>query len=641
MAEQTLEQIRKIRLEKVAKLRDLGIDPYPARVDGKPRSISEALSHFAKASRDDHFVVEAAGRIMRWREHGNVTFGDLKDETGQIQIWFQKNNLKEAYKILRYFDIGDFLYVKGKVVKTTAGEISIDVERFQILTKSIRPLPSTWHGLKDMEERYRQRYVDLTVNNDVRKVFDTRSKIVTLLRKYLNDNGFTEVKTPSLQPLYGGATAKPFITHHNSLDSDMYLRIADELYLKRLVVGGFHKVYEIGTDFRNEGIDRWHNPEFQMLEFYWAYANYEDLMILSEEMLSEIAKEVTGSTTITYGDVKVNFKTPWKRITYRQALLEKTHIDIDKVKDFSDLKKQIKENNLKVDLGDASDLPTGFDNLYKALVRPSLIDPIFLIDYPESMRPLAKRKSDDQSKVENIQLVIAGAEIFNAYTELNDPIDQRARWVSDMERGEGGAEEYQMLDEDYIRALEYGMPPTAGWGMGIDRFTALLTNQHAIKDVILFPTLKPEDKKTEGKESYDYRAKRIIAIISEDLPKGLAANVLGHMAFSAGHYSDDSWMGRKSHIDADGSIHVGISKYPFIVLGANKEKIKTIVEEAKDLANVLVVDYPQEMFDTGHDDELSKSLIKATENKLTYHAVLLVGESNILKNLAQGLELYK
>lgn len=634
MAEQTLEQIKKIRLEKASKLRDLGIDPYPARVDGKPASIEKALSSMDK-------TVEAAGRIMRWREHGNVTFGDLKDETGQIQIWFQKNNLKEAYKLLRYFDIGDFLYVKGKVVKTTAGEISIDVEKFQLLTKSIRPLPSTWHGLKDVEERYRQRYVDLVVNDDVRKVFDTRSKIVTLLRKYLNDHAFTEVKTPSLQPLYGGATAKPFVTHHNSLDSDMYLRIADELYLKRLIAGGFHKVYEIGTDFRNEGIDRWHNPEFQMLEFYWAYANYEDLMTLSEEMLSEIVKEITGSFDITYGDMNVNFKTPWKRMTYTQAILDKTNINIDKVKDIADLKKQIKDNNLKVDLGDANDLPTGFDNLYKALVRPNLTDPVFLIDYPESMRPLAKRKPDDHSKVENIQLVIAGAEIFNAYTELNDPTDQRERWLFDMERGEGGAEEYQMLDEDYLRALEYGMPPTAGWGMGIDRFTALLTNQHAIKDVILFPTLKPEDKKIEGKDVYDYRSKKIIAIISDDLSKGLAANALGHMAFSAGHYSDKEWMGRKNYIDADGIAHTGISKYPFIVLGATKEKIKLIVEKSKDLSNVLVVDYPQEMFDTGHDDELTKTISKVGKNKFIYHAVLLVGETNILKELTQGLELYK
>ena len=471
MAQQRLEEIIKTRQEKVNKLRELGIEPYPTKVDGTPRQIVLALVAMGK-------TVEVAGRLMSFRGHGNVVFADLKDETGQIQLWFQKNNLGDKMKLLKYFDIGDFVYAQGKVVKTAAGEISVDVEKYQMLAKSIRPLPSAWHGLKDIEERYRKRYLDLVLNNDVRDIFIKRSKIITLLRSYLNDKGFLEVKTPVLQPIYGGATAKPFITHHNTLNSDLYLRIADELYLKRLITGGFHKVYEIGTDFRNEGIDRWHNPEFQMLEFYWAFANYEDLMLLSEEMLSWVVKEVTGDYKVKHDDKTINFKTPWRRLAYKEAFKEYANLDIDKIK----TKDKVQE----------------LDSIYKEKIRPKLIDPVFLIDHPFEMRPLAKRSMENKDVAETIQLVAAGAELFNAYTELNDPQDQRKRWEEDMAKGKRGAVEFQVIDEDYIMALEYGMPPTAGWGMGIDRFTAVLTNQHALKDVILFPTLKPEGGDNNG-----------------------------------------------------------------------------------------------------------------------------------------------
>jgi lysyl-tRNA synthetase class 2 len=488
MAKSRLEQIRKIRLEKVEKLRKLGINPYPSKVPGKPESVKKARKSVGKKT-------ETVGRLWAWREHGNSIFADLKDESGKIQLFFQKKNLEEKFKILKLFDVGDFIYVKGTVFKTQAGEVTVDVSDFTLLTKSIRPLPSTWHGLKDVEERYRQRYVDLLLNEKVREVFKKRAYIVQLLRKYLDEHGFLEMKTPALQPTYGGATARPFITHHNTLNIDLYLRIADELYLKRLIVGGFEKVYEICTDFRNEGIDRWHNPEFSMLEFYWAYADYNDLMKITEDMLSMVVKEVTGSLRIRYGDTKVDFSLPWKRLSYHQAILEKTGIDINKINSINQLKKAIKEKGLE--LSGVKDIPSILDGLYKIAVRPALINPTFLIDHPYSMRPLAKRKTNDRNKVESFQLVAAGAELINAYSELNDPQDQKTRWEEDMGRAKEGVEEFQMLDEDYIRALEYGMPPTAGWGLGIDRFAALLTNQHSIKDTILFPTLRPEknDKK--------------------------------------------------------------------------------------------------------------------------------------------------
>lgn len=485
MAQKRLSEIRKIRAERVEKLRQMGIDPYPSTLKARPISIDAATGKIGKS-------VVVAGRLFAFREHGNIIFADLQDQSGKIQLFFQKKVLGEDFKTLKMFDIGDFVLAKGKVFKTQAGEISVDVASFQLLTKAIRPLPSTWHGLKDVEERYRQRYVDLVLNEGVREVFKKRAQVVRLLREFLDKNDFLEVKTPALQSLYGGASAKPFITHHNALDTDLYLRISDELYLKRLIVGGFHKVYELCTDFRNEGMDRWHNPEFSMLEFYWAYADYRDLMKLTEKMLSEIVKKVTGSYEITYGDMKVDFKAPWRRLTYRDAIYEETGINIDEAINLNSLKALLTEKNVDVELKGIKDLPSAFDQLYKTHVRPKLINPVFLIDHPYSMRPLAKRKEGDPTKVESFQLVAAGAELINAYTELNDPADQKARWEEDMKRGKEGAEEYQVLDEDYIRALEYGMPPTAGWGMGVDRFTALLTNQHSLKDVILFPTLRPE-----------------------------------------------------------------------------------------------------------------------------------------------------
>ena len=488
MAQKRLAQIRKVRLEKIAKLRKAGINPYPSKVKDKRQKIAVARKNQGKE-------VSVAGRLWGIREHGNSIFADLKDESGKIQLFFQKKNLADEFRLLKLLDIGDFIWAKGEVFKTKAGEITVDVGAFQLLTKSIRPLPSTWHGLKDIEERYRQRYVDLLLNPQVRQVFEKRAKIVRLLREYLDNQGFIEVKTPALQPIYGGATARPFITHHNALDIDLYLRISDELYLKRLIVGGFEKVYEICTDFRNEGIDRWHNPEFTQLEFYWAYADYNDLMIMTEAMIAEIVKKVVGSKKIKYKDWEVDFSPPWQRLSFSEAIKKETGIDIDKTKTLAELKTAVKAKGITLESKDTKDIPSLLDALYKTAVRPTIVNPIFITDHPYLMRPLAKRRADVPEKVESFQLVVAGAELINAYSELNDPQDQKKRWQEDLKRAkESGAVEYQVMDEDYIRALEYGMPPTAGWGLGIDRFTAILTNQHSIKDTILFPTLRPEKK---------------------------------------------------------------------------------------------------------------------------------------------------
>lgn len=493
MAKQRLQEMRKIRLEKVEKLRELGINPYPSKVDGSPKEISVALKSLGKD-------VQVVGRVMNWRGHGNLVFADLKDESGQIQLWFQKNKLKDRFKILKYFDIGDFIFVKGKVVKTKAGETTVDVAKFQLLTKSIRPLPSAWHGLKDIEERYRQRYVDLLLNEKVRKTAELRTRLITEIRKFMDSNGFMEVETPILQPIYGGASAKPFITRHNALGIDLYLRISDELYLKRLIVGGFHKVYEIGHIFRNEGMDRAHNPEFTMMEYYWAYADYGDLMDYTEKMLATVIEKATGTLKVKHGDDILDFTPPWPRVKFRDLLKKEIGIDLDKTRTERDLREEIDDKKLKLDLAGAVGYGALCDKLYKEYVRSKLIQPQFLLDYPSAMIALAKRKEDDPHYIASIQLLVKGYEVIKAYNELNDPVDQKNRWMEEEKLGKKGLEEHMVLDEDYIRALEYGMPPTAGWGMGIDRLVSLISDQHSIKDTILFPTLKPEFKLEKKKK---------------------------------------------------------------------------------------------------------------------------------------------
>ncbi len=482
MARQRLEEIRKIRLEKVITLRKLGINPYPSRVDGNPVSISKVMKGSAKE-------VEVAGRITAIRTHGNVTFADLKDSTGAIQLWFQKNNLKKDYDLIGLLDLGDFLYAKGNLTKTKAGEITIDVVRLQLVSKSIRPLPSTWHGLKDVEERYRKRYLDLLLNKEVKKRFEIRTKMVTELRAYLDDLGYIEVETPTLQPLYGGANAKPFITHHNSLNNDFYLRIADELYLKRLIVGGFERVYEIAKDFRNEGIDQTHNPEFTMIEFYEAYADYHKIMDVTEGLFKHLAKSVLGSMKMEIGEKKVDISKKWPRVEMTQIIKEKLDLDVES-ESAEGLIKYLKANNIDL-IGEE---PKGqlIYLVFEHLVTIKLIDPIWVIDYPKEVSPLSKAHPDKEGYVERFEGYVGGKEICDGWSEINDPQTQRDRFEADVKMARKDKEEAQQVDEDFIEALEYGMPPLGGIGIGIDRLTMFFTNTWSIKEVILFPTLKPE-----------------------------------------------------------------------------------------------------------------------------------------------------
>ncbi len=481
-----MSDLRQIRLDKLEKLKSLGSDAYPQPNLKSKNNCLEAQNMLGQN-------VVLAGRLMSLRGHGQILFGDLVDRTGKIQLFFQSDILKEKFDLTKLFDIGDIISASGEIFKTQAGEITLKVSGFQILAKNIRPLPEKWHGLTDIEERYRQRYVDLIVNPESREVFLTRSKILTTLRKFLDDHGFIEVETPVLKPVYGGASAKPFITRHHELGQDMYLRISNELYLKRLIVGGFEKVYEVARDFRNESVSRFHNPEFTQIEFYWAYVDYEVLMEFTQELIRHIIKTIKGDLKIKFQNQELDFSKDIKKLTFRNAIFQKTGIDIDTIKNETDFKNSLKDKNIKLDLKDLVGLGAYFDALYKEYVRPFLIGPVFIIDYPSEMIALAKRKADDPRRIASFQLLVCGTELLKAYNELNDPRDQSDRWLSEEALAKKGKAEAEQLDTDYIRALEYGMPPTAGWGLGIDRLTQFLTDSPTIKDVILFPAMRREE----------------------------------------------------------------------------------------------------------------------------------------------------
>jgi len=483
----TIDELRKARIEKLSKLKKLGIDPYPATVP-RTDTISRARQMIGSEA-------AIAGRIVGLRGHGKIYFLDIEDESGTMQAVIKADTCeKKAFSLVEHVDLGDFLALEGKVDKTQAGEISVFAKSLMLISKALRPLPGEFQGFKDKEERYRQRYVDLLVNKDIREIFRTRTKIIQILRTFLDKHGFLEVETPVLQPIYGGASAKPFVTHHNTLDTDFYLRISDELYLKRLIVAGFEKVYEFGHDFRNEGMDRGHNPEFTMLEFYWAYADYETLMRFTEEMVVLLLRQIHKTVRIKYEVHALDFTAPWKRMTYREAVLEYSGIDIDKADSEEGLRAAIGKRGIGIDLTAAVGYGAVLDALYKQTTRPKLIGPLFLTQRPTAFVSLAKRMPQDPRYTASFQLLVAGEELVNAYNELNDPIDQANRWKESEKLGKKGSAEHEAFDDDYIRALEYGMPPTAGWGMGIDRLVAVLTNQHSIKDVMLFPALRPQKK---------------------------------------------------------------------------------------------------------------------------------------------------
>ncbi len=485
-----LDKMMKSRSEKLQAWIDQGINPYPQ---------TTTRTHTTQqASAADGLEVSVVGRIRSWRGHGKIQFADIHDETGKIQAAFKFDDFSETdFTNLSNFDSGDFIEVHGKTFTTNSGERTVQVKSYRILAKSMQPLPDSWYGLKDVEERYRHRYVDLILNPEVRKTFRERSQIITTLREVLDHHHFLEVETPTLQPLYGGANARPFITHHNALDMDLYLKISDELYLKRLIVGGFERVYEIDHNFRNEGIDRTHNPEFTMMECYAAYWDYEDMMRLTEEIYQTIALKVHGTTQITWGEHTIELKSPWRRLTMKAAIQEYLHIDVDQLSD-QELMAEITKHGLKYEQDPmTSGVGAGFirgiaiATLFEA-VEHFLIQPTFVTDFPKETTALCKLHRNNPELIERFEPYILGWEIGNAYTELNDPQLQRQFFEAQVKAKESGDEEAHPLDEDFLKAMEYGMPPTGGLGLGIDRLVMIMTGQESIRDVIAFPTMKKQ-----------------------------------------------------------------------------------------------------------------------------------------------------
>ena len=502
-----LNQVRQARIEKLRELRERGIEPYAYRFDRthdarEGRELFEAAEDAEELDEEGRGdVVRSAGRLVSWRSHGKSAFADLEDASGRIQLYFRQDVLgEESFQDLELLDLGDWIGVEGPLFRTRMGEVTIRVTGWELLSKSLRPLPMgkveedaetgerTVHsGFADTESRYRQRYADLAVHPEVRDVFRTRARLIRSLRDFLDERGFLEVETPALQPLYGGATARPFETHHHALDRKMYLRIADELYLKRLIVGGFDRVYEIAKDFRNEGVDRFHNPEFTMLEFYQAFADYEDMMDLMEDLLVRVAEEAGGGKRLTFHGTELRFERPFARISFLEALGDALGADPDELDD-----EELRSRAEKLGVPDLEGAGRGklLDKLFGELVEPDLVQPTFVVDYPRELSPLAKEDRNGGSLTERFELYIASMEIANAFSELNDPVDQRERFEEQARLREGGDAEAHRIDEDYIRALEYGMPPTGGVGVGVDRLAMILADQPSMRDVILFPILR-------------------------------------------------------------------------------------------------------------------------------------------------------
>ena len=493
------DELKRQRIEKLKNLRNSGVNPYAYAYDRT--HLSNEIIEKLHAKQKDVQEVSVAGRIMSMRRMGKASFAHVMDRTGRIQIYIKRDEVgADAYDTVKLLDIGDIVGARGSVFQTKTGAITISVKELTILAKSTRPLPIVtekiqddekvvYDAFQDKEMRYRQRYVDLVVSPDVRRVFILRSKIVSVIRHYLEDKGYLEVETPVLQPLYGGALARPFTTHHNALDVDLYLRIADELYLKRLIVGGLYGVFEIAKDFRNEGMDRDHNPEFTMLEIYVAYQDYTFMMDLTEELMSTICEEIYKSTTLHFQGHEIDLKSAWKRMTYFDSIKEYTGIDLYQ-KSEEECRKAARKLNIEVE--EKARRGAILDEIFGTIVEPKLIQPTFIMDFPLELSPLAKKHRSKEGLVERFEGFIAGKEICNAFSELNDPEDQRVRFEEQAKLKAEGDEEAMLIDEDYIRALEYGMPPAAGIGIGIDRLVMIFTDSASIRDVILFPQMRPE-----------------------------------------------------------------------------------------------------------------------------------------------------
>lgn len=485
--DEELNELLAERRKKLKEYRELDIEPYGGKFEVSTRA-EQVLTDF-EGFEGKHLKI--AGRIMAKREHGKASFAHIQDRSGQIQIYVRLDNIGEdKYEVFKKLDIGDIIGVEGKVFKTRKGETTVEVQELTLLSKSLRPLPEKWHGLKDVDLRYRQRYLDLIVNPEVREVFLIRNRVMKAMREFLNTRDFLEVETPMMHVVPGGAIARPFVTHHNALNIDLYLRIALELHLKRLMVGGLEKVYEIGRVFRNEGISTKHNPEFTMMELYEAYADYNDMMTLTEQLIHHCAEESIGTSAVKYQEYDIDLTPPWKRMTMLEAVKKYSGVDFSEINSDQEARESLKRCGLEVD--SEVSWGTALNEVFEAVVEPHLIQPTFILDYPIEVSPLAKKKEEDPRLTYRYEAFIYSREIANAFSELNDPIDQKERFLKQLELREKGDQEAHMMDEDFLLALEYGMPPAGGLGIGVDRLIMLLTDAPSIRDVILFPTMRPK-----------------------------------------------------------------------------------------------------------------------------------------------------
>ena len=492
MAEQESDLKAQLR-KNLDSMRAMGLDPYKTYKYDRTHSSASVAEEFRDIGSDrSKETVSVAGRIMAKRIHGKAGFADLVDRDGKTQLYFRKDDIgDEQWKLFQLMDRGDIVGSKGNVFKTKTGEVTVAVTEFLILSKALIPLPEKFHGLQDVQMRYRQRYLDLLMNEDVRSRFIKRSRMIAYMREWLNSKGYLEVETPVLQPLYGGALARPFVTHHNYLDIDLYLRIAPELYHKRCIVGNLEGVYEVGKNFRNEDIDAQHYPEYTSLELYKAYADYDDIMDLTESLLYDTAMHIAGSEKIEYGDKTLDFAKPWPRMTMEEAIRKHTGLDVDSFDSLDRAKETAREMGVR-DIDDCSEIGKVVAEIFDQRAQPALIDPVFIIDHPVEVSPLAKRKRGAPHLVERFELFINGWEFANAFSELNDPVEQEQRFRDQDRLKQEGDEEAHPIDSDYVRALEYGLPPTGGLGIGIDRLAMILTNAPSIKEVILFPHMRPD-----------------------------------------------------------------------------------------------------------------------------------------------------
>lgn len=613
---------RQIRLEKLEKIKALGWNPYPASFD-KKQTVADSLKSLGKK-------VKTAGKIFSYREHGNIAFADIKDESGKIQLFLQKKLLGENYKNLKLLDIGDYIGVEGEVIKTTAGEISIAPTSYTLLTKSLSPIPSEFFGIKDAETKFRKRYLDLILNPELREIFRKKNLFWQTIRDYLVKDGGLEVETPVLVNTTGGADARPFTTHHNSFDMDVYLRISPELYLKRLLVAGYEKVFEIGRIFRNEGVSDEHLQDYTQMEMYWAYRDYEWLMDFVEKMTQEIIKKVFGSLKTKWKEHAIDWSGKWPRVEFTKLLSEKWKVDVEKmsVKELYVLAEKLKVK-VEPNLGRGRIL----DHLYKKTIRPSLIQPMYIINHPVEVEPLAKRLESNPNNVQRMQILAMGSELGKGFSELNDSLDQYERFQEQQALRDAGDEEAQMMDEDFVQALEYGMPPAAGFAYS-ERLFAMLMDK-PVRELQFFPLMKPQDEKVKQ----DF-GKKIAIVINKNIQGRQAINTVSHIAGYIGNKIQSGFTTGANFIAKDNTLYPRNSQYPIIALAGEEKDIKSLAKKVKE-AGLLYHIFIKEMIETTDDAKIIKILSEKSDKDVEYFGIGIFGAKDEVAALTKNFSLWK